>query len=112
MTAVSCEKMSDRHFEIVFELSALGRFQLVDVERVIESEIRQGLTRNQVALTYAMGMISGWPTDWDRVNRAIISRWPKGLEWVKTTAWKLVEETCQPTTTTDSSANPSCGSLS
>jgi len=66
--------------------------ELTAVEQVIETEIANGLTQKQVALTYALGLLSSWPTDWARVNNAILSRWPKGLNRVKEMAWKLVEE--------------------
>ena len=29
--------------------------------------------------------------DWKAINRAICERWPKGLEWVKKMAWKIVK---------------------
>jgi hypothetical protein len=65
--------------------------ELVDVEFVIENELRQGCTQDQIAQTYAMGIVSTYPTDWPRVNAAISAKWPKGLERVKTKAWKIVE---------------------
>lgn len=57
------------------------------VETVIENEIAQGLTQRQIAQTYALALRSDWPTDWAHVNRAILARWPKGLERIKTAAW-------------------------
>jgi hypothetical protein len=62
-------------------------FELAAVETVIENEIKQGCTQKQIAQTYALGMLSSWPTDWKRVNSAILARWPKGLERVKKMAW-------------------------
>ena len=32
-------------------------------------------TRNDIAKTYWFALRSSWPTDWERVNRAIIARW-------------------------------------
>lgn len=61
--------------------------ELQCVEATIENEIQQGCTQRQVAQTYALGLRSSWPTDWARVNAAILARWPKGLERVKTMAW-------------------------
>lgn len=58
-------------------------FELMAVESVIENEIEQGCTQKQIAQSYALGMRSSWPTDWGRVNRAILARWPKGLERIK-----------------------------
>ena len=61
---------------------------LMDVEGVIENEIAQGLTQRDVAKTYALGLRSSWPTDWKRVNAAIIKRWSKsGLNRIKQLAW-------------------------
>lgn len=57
------------------------------VEDVIENEIKQGLTQRQVAQTYALGLRSSYPTDWKRVNAAILAKWPKGLERIKKMAW-------------------------
>lgn len=68
------------------------QIELAAVEATIENEINQGATQRDVALTYAMGLASSWPTDWVRVNRAIAAKWPKGLLRVKKMAWKLVEE--------------------
>jgi hexokinase len=62
------------------------------VESVIENDIAQGLTQKGIAETYAMGMVSSWPTDWARVNQAIIKRWPKGLNRVKKMAHKIMHE--------------------
>jgi len=61
--------------------------EIACVEMVIENEIAQGLTQRQIAQTYALALRSSWPTDWRRVNEAIVARWPKGLERIKTMAW-------------------------
>lgn len=61
--------------------------ELIGVEEVIEDEILQGLTQTDVAKSYALGLRSTWPTDWARVNAAILKRWPKGLERIKKMAW-------------------------
>ena len=61
--------------------------ELTCVESVIENEIAQGLTQKDIAQTYALGLRSSWPTDWARVNAAILKRWPKGLNRVKEMAW-------------------------
>lgn len=60
---------------------------LLNVEEVIENEIRLGATQKSVAMTYALALKSDWPTDWKRVNDAIVKRWPKGLKRIKELAW-------------------------
>jgi hypothetical protein len=56
-------------------------------ESVIENEIAQGCTQKQIAQSYALAMRSSWPTDWKRVNEAIIKRWSfAGLNRVKNMA--------------------------
>ena len=30
--------------------------------------------------------------DWKAVNAAILKRWPKGLNWIKERAWKMLRE--------------------
>lgn len=63
------------------------RVELADVEGVIEREIAAGCTQRQIAQSYRLGMMSSWPTDWARFNKAILKRWPKGLVRVKELAW-------------------------
>ena len=65
------------------------RIELACVEDVIENEIAQGLKQKDIAETYAMALVSSWPTDWPRVNRAIAAKWPKGLQRVKEKAWAI-----------------------
>jgi hypothetical protein len=61
---------------------------LMDVENVIENEIAQGCTQKSVAMSYALALKSEWPTDWKRVNAAIMAKWgAKGLARVKNLAW-------------------------
>ncbi len=71
-------------------------FELAHPELVIENEIAQGCTQKQIAQTYRLAMQSSWPTDWARVNQAILKRWPKGLQRVKEMAWS--GKCFQPTT--------------
>lgn len=66
--------------------------ELAACEAVIENEIKMGLTQKQIAETYAMAMVSSWPTDWKRVNEAITAKWPKGLNRVKEMAHKIVDK--------------------
>ena len=63
------------------------RAHLLNVEDVIESEIKLGATQHDIAKTYALGLVSDWPTNWARVNAAIRARWPKGLSRIKQLAW-------------------------
>lgn len=58
-------------------------------------------TRKSVGLTYAMAMKSeaqgADKPDWKTINEAIIARWGvKGLNAVKTRAWRLFEGKEQP----------------
>lgn len=66
-------------------MNAVAHIQMV--EETIENEIRQGCSQRQVAQTYALALQSNWPTDWLRVNLAITTRWPNGLERIKKMAW-------------------------
>lgn len=66
--------------------------ELACVEDTIENEIAQGAKQKDVAMTYAMALVSSWPTDWGRVNRAIAAKWPKGLNRVKQMAWGIVAQ--------------------
>jgi hypothetical protein len=68
-----------------------------DPEGVVEQEVAAGLTRKDVALTYALAMWCHFqgqlPVDWPRINRAILTRWKSsGLTWIKESAWKLYDE--------------------
>ena len=71
------------------------RFEIACVEDVIENEIAQGLSQRQIAQTYALALRSSWPTDWWRVNAAILKRWPKALARIKKIAW---DGSCFPAT--------------
>lgn len=68
--------------------------ELVDPEGVLLREIPDK-KREDVALTYAMALGSSEvdEIDWSKINHAIIERWSiAGLKWIKTRAWKLVEQ--------------------
>jgi hypothetical protein len=74
--------------------------ELACVEMVIENEIEQGCTQKQIAQSYALGIRSSWPTDWKRVNAAIIKRWgTSGLLRIKNMAWsgKCFDKPTAPT---------------
>lgn len=57
--------------------------EIMCVESTIENEIKQGGTQRDIAQTYALGLRSSHPTDWAKVNRMIMERWPKGLTRIK-----------------------------
>lgn len=63
-------------------------FEIAAPELVIENEIKQGCTQKQIAQTYALALRSSWPTDWARINKAIMERWSAaGLKRIKELAW-------------------------
>ena len=73
-----------------FEISDI-KVELLYCDRVMLREIREKkTTRDSLALSYAMAMASSYPTNYERVNRAIIKRWSRsGLDYIKTRAWKI-----------------------
>jgi hypothetical protein len=70
------------------------RFELTGCENVLLVEIaNKSMARRDVALTYALALRSGEDVDWKRVNMAIIARWStSALVWIKTKAWKMLDE--------------------
>ena len=68
--------------------------ELVCCEQVLLQEIgSKHFTRDKVALTYAMAILSSWPTDFEPVNKAIVERWSfSALDYIINKAWKLIEE--------------------
>ena len=65
------------------------RLEITCVESVIENEIAHGMRQKDIAQTYALALASSYPTDWARVNKAIIERWSiSGLQRIKKMAWK------------------------
>jgi len=63
--------------------------ELVDCTNVLLREISdKEFKRKNVAKTYALALKSSYPTDWARVNKAIIKRWSlSALEYIKNLAW-------------------------
>lgn len=51
------------------------RAEMACCEMVILNEIKMGLNQKQIAQSYALALRSSWPTDWKKVNEAIIERW-------------------------------------
>ena len=71
------------------------QMELACCESVILNEIAQGCNQRQIAQTYALAMRSTWPTDWKKVNEAIVNRWSvAGLNRINNMAWrgKCLEE--------------------
>jgi hypothetical protein len=47
-------------------------------------------TRDDIAVTYALALVSGESTDWKVVNKAILARWSlSALVYIKRKAWNL-----------------------
>lgn len=67
--------------------------QLVDCTETLLSEIKlRESTRKDIAITYAMALLSDEQKKWSVINQAIIDRWSlSGLKFVKRHAWKLVD---------------------
>jgi hypothetical protein len=70
---------------------------LVGCVGVILNEIKQGCTQKQIALTYAMAIITNAAkvekVEWRTINEAIEARWSKSaVERVKKMAWKRIAE--------------------
>lgn len=62
--------------------------ELTCCEQVIINEIEMGLNQTEVAKSYALALRSSWPTDWKKVNEAIMARWSfAGLNRIKKMAW-------------------------
>jgi hypothetical protein len=68
--------------------------QLACCTETLVSEIKfRESTRKDIALTYALALVSEEKTDWATVNKAARERWSmSGLEFIKRHAWKLVNE--------------------
>lgn len=73
------------------------KVELCNCTNVLLGEIAdRQFTQKSVALTYAMALASSNPTDWAKVNAAIIQRWSRsGLVRLKTMAWKHFEQRAQ-----------------
>jgi len=74
--------------------------QLMCCEQVIENEIKHGVRRKDVAITYAMTVRSeamGRKTNWKRINAAILAKWGRrGLMAVKNRAHGILEGRIDP----------------
>lgn len=68
--------------------------EMLDVEGVIENEIKLGIPQKSIALTYAFGLRSSGKVDWKRINNALIAKFgQRGLARIKARAWRLYEGT-------------------
>lgn len=70
------------------------RIELADTTNVLLREIAMPeITRDDIAETYAMAIVSGDKTDWRKVNEAIIARWSESArDYIKKQAWEIVEQ--------------------
>jgi hypothetical protein len=58
------------------------------VEDIIAEEISCGLSRKDIAKTYALGLRSSWKTDWGIVDAMITKKWgTKGLAYIRERAY-------------------------
>ena len=64
-------------------------FELDDCTNILLDEISNNkLKQRDIAQTYALSLRSSFPTNWGKVNQAIIGRWSKsGLDRIKKMAW-------------------------
>lgn len=72
-----------------------GYFELANCTEFILSEIADAkITQKDVAMSYALAILSSEKTDWAKVNQAIRERWSgdSGLNRIKKAAWKIVEQ--------------------
>lgn len=67
--------------------------EIACVEWVIGNEIAQGMKQKDIAMTFAMALcVQSYKVDWPRICKAISTKWPKGLNRVKTMGWKILDE--------------------
>jgi len=77
--------MMDGRLEVVYIPSVMAR-------NAMNAANYTDVKRDGMAEYYA-DMLSANCTDeqFEQVNRRIVQRWPKGLQYIKTRAWKLVK---------------------
>ena len=70
-----------------------ARITLLNAERHLLNDIAdRRLTRDNIAITYAMALGSDEAINWGKVNQAILDRWsPAALTYIKDKAWKFAE---------------------
>ena len=66
------------------------KFELADCTNVLLSEIVDKKSKRKIiAQTYALALESSCPTNWKKVNSAIVERWSfSGLKYIKKLAWQ------------------------
>lgn len=75
------------------------KIELALCTEVIIADVENGRDEEHIANTYAMALVSSWPTDWRKVNTAIAHRFGHpGLELIKERAWAIVEEKTKAST--------------
>jgi hypothetical protein len=67
----------------------------IDQSNALGAAKDKGVTREAMAAFYADLILCadelGYSSiDWKTVNAAIVARWPKGLEFIKEAAWKIL----------------------
>ena len=62
----------------------MSAIELLDCTNVLLREIKDSqFKRKHIAKTYALALRSSWPTDWRKVNQAIVDRWSNyALEYI------------------------------
>ena len=70
------------------------KIELMKCEKTIIEEIgKKQFKRNNVAISYALCIVSLEKVNWTKVNNLIIERWSiSGLEYIKKKAWKIIKE--------------------
>ena len=68
--------------------------EMVDIEYTLLKEIEdKAMKRNDIVLTYALGIMSTEEIDWPKVHKKIVERWSiDALRYIKNRAWKMVAE--------------------
>lgn len=68
-------------------------FELANPTEQLLTEVADTVFKQKdVAATYALALRCSTPTDWRKVNAAIIERWSRsGLQRIKQAAWKKHE---------------------
>jgi len=64
-------------------------FEMLWCDEVLLQEIvNPDCKKSNVAKAYALALRSSWPTDFKKVNKAIVDRWGlNGLQYIKEMAW-------------------------
>ncbi len=63
----------------------------IDTSNALLAATQKETTRDLMAEFYADCLRAGRACDFAAINQAILKRWPRGLNYIKTRAWKLFE---------------------